>query len=94
MLPSSLGLASRHCLAVSPKGRREHACFVGVDDGGLRGGHCGGDQVCLDGVGVDAVVDLGEGPLEVPAQLQAVVLRVLETLKFLDEVELEFRAEP
>jgi len=39
---------------------------------------------------VDAVVDLGEGALEVPIELQAVVFLILEALEFLDEVELEF----
>ena len=38
---------------------------------------------------VDAVVDLGEGALEVPIELEAVVFVVLEALKFDDEVELE-----
>ncbi len=41
-----------------------------------------------------AVVDLGEGALEVPLQLEAVVFLVLEALELLDEVELELRAEP
>ena len=43
---------------------------------------------------MDAVVDLGEGALEVPIELEAVVFLVLEALEFLDEVEFEFRAEP
>ena len=43
---------------------------------------------------MDAVVDLGEGALEVPVELEAVVFLVLEALELLDEVELEFRAEP
>jgi hypothetical protein len=43
---------------------------------------------------MDAVVDLGQGALEVPTELEPVVFLVLETLKFLDEVELELRAEP
>jgi hypothetical protein len=43
---------------------------------------------------VDAVVDLGEGALKIPAELEAVVFVVLETLEFLDEVELEFHGNP
>jgi hypothetical protein len=43
---------------------------------------------------VDAVVDLGEGALEVPAKLQAVVFLVLEALKLFDEVQLEFDGDP
>jgi hypothetical protein len=38
---------------------------------------------------VDAVVDLGEGALEVPIELESVVFVVLEALEFDDEVELE-----
>lgn len=41
-----------------------------------------------------AVVDLGESALEVPAELQAVVFLVLEALRFLDEVQLEFGRDP
>jgi hypothetical protein len=43
---------------------------------------------------VDAVVDLGEGALEVPIELEAVVFLVLEALEFLDEVELELDRDP
>jgi hypothetical protein len=43
---------------------------------------------------VDAVIDLGQGALEIPAEFEAVVFFVFETLEFLDEVEFEFRAEP
>jgi hypothetical protein len=43
---------------------------------------------------VDAVIDLCEGALEIPTELEAVVFFVLEALEFLDQVELEFRAEP
>lgn len=42
-----------------------------------------------DGVGVDAVVELGEGAVEVPGEGEAAVFVVLETLEFLDEVELK-----
>jgi hypothetical protein len=48
----------------------------------------------FDGIGMDAVVELGEGAVEVPDQGNAAVLVILEPLEFLDEVELEFRAEP
>jgi hypothetical protein len=43
---------------------------------------------------VDAVIDFCEGALEIPTELEAVVFFILEALEFLDEVELEFRAEP
>ena len=54
----------------------------------------GRDEGVLDGVGVDAGVDLGEGALKVPIELQAVVFVVLEALEFLDEVELELDRDP
>jgi len=43
---------------------------------------------------VDAVIDLGEGALEVPIQLEAVVFIIFEALEFLDEIQFELRAEP
>jgi hypothetical protein len=43
---------------------------------------------------VDAVIDFCEGALEIPTELEAVVFFILEALEFLDQVELEFRAEP
>ena len=43
---------------------------------------------------MDTVNDLGEGALEIPADLEAVVFVIFEALEFLDEVELELRAEP
>src|SRR3990167_9113035 len=51
-------------------------------------------QRLLDGIGVDSVVDLGKGALEIPPELEAVVFRVLEALKLPDKVNLEFRADP
>jgi hypothetical protein len=45
--------------------------------------------VRFDGIGVDAVVELGEGAVEVPGQREAAVLVLLEALEFLDEVELK-----
>jgi len=58
------------------------------------GGNGGRDERFFDGVGVDAVVDPGEGALEVPAELEAVVFVVLEALEFPDEVELELDGDP
>ncbi len=43
---------------------------------------------------MDAVVDLGEGALEVPVELETVVFVVLEALEFLDEVESKFDRDP
>jgi hypothetical protein len=37
----------------------------------------GRDERLLDGVGVNAVIDLREGALEVPSELEAVVFVVL-----------------
>jgi len=50
--------------------------------------------VRLDGVGVDAIVELGQGAVEVPREGEAAVLILLEPLEFLDEVELEFDGNP
>ncbi len=43
---------------------------------------------------MNAVVDLGQGALEIPAEFELVVFFVLEALEFLDKVELELRAKP
>ncbi len=43
---------------------------------------------------MDAVVDLGEGALEVPIELEAVVFLVLEAAKFPDQVNFELGADP
>ena len=45
----------------------------------------------LDGVGMDAVVELGEGTVEFPREGEAAVFVVLEALEFLDEVEFELQ---
>ena len=49
----------------------------------------GRNQVRFDGVGVDAVVELGKGAIQVPGEGEAAVFIFLETLELLDEVELE-----
>jgi len=71
----------------------EQVRFAGIDGSGLRLGDGRWDESVLDGVGMIAVVDLGEGALEVPIELQAVIFVVLEALEFLDVVELELGAE-
>ena len=43
---------------------------------------------------MDAVVDLGQSALEIPAEFEPVVFFVFEALELLDEIKLEFRAEP
>ena len=43
----------------------------------------------LDGIGVDAVVELGEREIQVPCEGEAAVFVLLEALEFLDEVEFE-----
>ena len=76
------------------EGDIEQVGFAGVGGGGLFGGDLGGDQVRLDSVGVEAVVDLGEGAVEVPGQREAAVFVFLEALEFSDEVEFEFDGDP
>lgn len=43
---------------------------------------------------MDAVIELGQGAIEVPGQRQAAVLVHLESLEFLDQVELELNRYP
>ena len=68
--------------------------FVGIDKRCLGLGECRRQECFFDGVGVDAVVDLGEGALEAPIELQAAVFILLKPLKFRDEIEFELGTEP
>ena len=61
---------------------------------GLDLGDAGRDEPFLDRVGVDAVVDLGEGALEVPFELEAVAFLVLEATELFHQINFEFRADP
>ena len=74
---------------LAKEGDIEQIRLAGIDGGGLSLGDGGRDERVFDGIGVDAVIDLGEGALEVPIELEAVVFLVLEALEFLDEVEFE-----
>lgn len=76
------------------EGDVEQVGFVRIDELRLSFGDRGWEKRLLDGVGVDAVINFGQGALEVPAEFEPVVFVVLEPLEFGDEVELEFRAEP
>ncbi len=80
---SGLGVAPLFC-GLAEEGDVEKVRFAGIDGGSLRFGDGWRNEGVLDGVGVDAIVDLGEGALEVPTKLQAVVFLVLETTEFLD----------
>ena len=57
-------------------------------------GECRRQECFFDGVGVDAVADLGEGALEAPIELQTAVFVLFKPLKFGDEIEFELGAEP
>ena len=86
-------------IAPLPGGLPEHGDveqigLVGIGHGRLCGCDFRRDQVGLDGIGVDAVVDLGESAIEVPCKGKSLPLIVLEALEFLDEVDLERRADP
>jgi hypothetical protein len=94
-------VAFRFGVGVAPLLRRlaeqgdvERIGLLGVDEGGLGVGDRRRDKGVPDGVGVDAVVDLGEGALEIPIELEAVVLVVLEALELFDEVKLELNRHP
>ena len=77
---------------LAEEGHVEHIGLAGIDDAGLRFAQLRRDEVSLDGVGVDAVVDLGEIAANVPAE--GLALGFLEPLKFLNEVELELDRDP
>ena len=79
---------------LAEEGDVEQVGFAGINGGGLRLGDGWRDEGFLDRVGMNAVVDLGEGALEVPIQLEAVIFVVFKALEFLDEIQFELRAEP
>ncbi len=90
---AGVGVAPFAC-GLTEEGDVEEVGFVGVGDGRLFRGDLGRDEVCLDGVGVEAVVDLGQSAIEIPSERETSVFILLEPLEFLDEVNLELRADP
>ncbi len=80
------------CGGFSEKSHVEDICLGGVDMGGLRFGEFGRNQMGENRVGVDAIIDLGEISLDIPAQ--SFSLLFFEALKFLDEIQLEFDRNP
>lgn len=79
---------------LAEEGDIEHVRLAGIDGRGLRPGDGGRDERFLDGIRVDAVVDLGEGALEVPLELEAVIFIIFEALELDNQVELELRRNP
>ena len=77
---------------MAEQGQIQHIGFGGIDQRGLLGAEGGGDQMLLDGVGVDAVVDFGKVAANVPAQRFSLIF--LEALELFDEVELELYRHP
>jgi len=73
-----------------------------IQEVGLRGIGCGSlgkgdfwwDEVCLDGVRVDAVVQLGKCAIEIPSEREAAVFVFFEALEFNNQVELELGRNP
>lgn len=68
--------------------------FAGVGDGRLRLRDFRWDKMLANSVGMDAVVELGQGAVEVPCERESAVLVFLEALELLDEVELELNGDP
>ena len=66
----------------------------GVGDGRLRWRDRGRDEMRLDGVSVDAVVELRKSAVEIPRQREPPAFVVLQALKFFDEIELELNGNP
>ena len=77
---------------LAEEGHVEHIGLAGIDEAGLGFAQLRRDEVGLDGVGVDAVVDLSEVAADVPAE--SLALGVLEPLKLFDEVERELDRDP
>ena len=78
--------------SLAKEGHVEHIGFRRVHEVGLRLAQLWRDEVGLDGVGVDAVVDLGEIAADIPAE--GLALGFLESLELLDQVQLELDRDP
>ena len=72
----------------------EDVGFVCVGDGSLLRGDLRRNEMGLNRVGVNSVIDLGKGAVEILGERGAAAFVFLEALKFLDEVEFKFGAEP
>ena len=65
---------------LAEEGDVEQVGLGGIDEPGLGLRDGGRDEGFLYRIGVDAVIDLGEGALEVPTELEAVVFFVFEAM--------------
>ena len=79
---------------LAKEGDIEQVGFVGIDERCLGLGECRRQERFLDRVRMDAVIDLGQSALEVPIELEAVVLILLEAAKFFDQIDFELGADP
>jgi hypothetical protein len=68
--------------------------FIGIGDSSLSGSHFRRDKMQFDGIGMNSVVELGKGAVQIPGQRQPSIFILFEALKLLDQIKLEFRAEP
>ena len=66
--------------------------LIGIDQGNLPSGQFRRNQIFLDGIRMNAIIDLGKVALDIPAKL--LQLLGLEPLKLFDEVDFEFGADP
>lgn len=76
------------------QGHVQEISLGGVGNGGLCGSDDGGNQVGLHGVGVDDVIELREGAIEIPSERETPAFVDLQALKLLDQVELELDRYP
>ena len=74
------------------QGHVQNIGFTGIHHGDLLCGKLRRNQIFLDGVRMDAVVDLGQVSLNVPAKLFHFL--GLKSLKLFDQIDFELRANP
>ena len=72
----------------------EQVRLTGIGDRGLSGGDGRRNQVGLNGIGMDAVIEFGQGAIEVPGKREALILVLLEALELLDEIKFELNRNP
>lgn len=92
-IPFQIGMAVPPLLCShTEQGHVQHIGFTGIHHGNLLCGKLRRNQVLLDSICMDAVIDLGQISLDVPAKLFHFL--GLEPLKLLDQIQFEFDRDP
>lgn len=79
---------------VPEQGDIQQIRFTGVGFRRLGWSHLRWEQMLMDGIGLDAVVELRQGSIQIPGKRETHVFGLFEALKFLYQKQLEFNLNP